>query len=95
MLTYSLNRLKKSQTKIFFEVDSNHFLFHIENTTEQFSASKWEPTESRSYIPLSLFDTNNELRIYFTSSILGIYNVNFYTYELGSLSPVIPVENGT
>ena len=89
------NRLKKSQTKIFFEIDSNHFVFHVENTTDEFSASKWDPTEKRSYIPLSFFDSNNELVIYFTSPILGIYRIDFYSYELDSPSPVVPVQNGT
>ena len=71
--------MKENGTSIFFEVDSNYFQFGIEdgsNTT--FSASVWNEEERRVYIPLSSFDKNNQKTIYFTSSLLGIYNITFY-----------------
>ena len=92
---FILNRLKNSQTQIFFEVDSNHFLFHLQNGTEEFSASTWDTEDNRVYIPLSSFDDNNELMLYFTSSILGIYNVKFYTNDLNSEYHNENLVNGT
>ena len=80
---------------MFFEVDSNHFLFRLNNMTEEFSASTWDAEENRIYIPLSMFDMNNELMIHFTSSILGIYNVKCYTNVLASSRDVEPISNGT
>ena len=87
-------RLKKSETKVFFEIDSNHFRFKIENEEDEFSASTWGPQEARVYIPLSSFDANNELLVQYESSILGIYTVKFYTDELNLKGTKDLVKNG-
>ena len=87
-------RLKNSETKVFFEVDSNHFRFEIANEEDEFSASTWGPQENRVYIPLSSFDANNELLVQYESSILGIYTVKFYTDELNLKGTKDLVKNG-
>ena len=92
-ILYVCNRLKKSETEIFFEVDSNHFLFSLQNGSEEFPASTWDSHDNRNYIPLSTFDDNNELIVYFTSSILGMYTVKFYT--ISADEGATPVINGT
>ena len=91
---YLFFRLKNSETKVFFEIDSNHFRFKIENEEDEFSASTWGPQEGRVYIPLSSFDTNNELLVQYESSILGIYTVKFYTDELNLKGTKDLVKNG-
>ena len=80
---------------MFFEVDSNHFSFRLQNSTEEFSASKWNAEDRRTYIHLSDFDENDELVIYFTSSIIGIYNFKFYTSSLQHSDSADPVSNDT
>ena len=80
---------------IFVEVDSNHFVFTLQNSTEEFSASTWKTKDHRAYIHMSDFDDNDELIIYFTSSIIGIYNVKFYTHSLDYSDSADPVSNGT
>ena len=87
-------RLKNSETKVFFEIDSNHFRFKVENEEDEFSASTWGPHEGRVYIPLSSFDANNELLVQYESSILGIYTVRFYTDELNLKGTKDLVKNG-
>ena len=87
-------RLKKSETKVFFEIDSNHFRFKIKNEEDEFSASTWGPQKGRVYIPLSSFDSNNELLVQYESSILGIYTVKFYTDELNLKGTKDLVKNG-
>ena len=89
--------MKENGTSIFFEVDSNYFQFAIEdcgNTT--FSASVWSKEEKRAYIPISSFDQNNEKTVYFTSSLLGIYNITFYKtnekYKDGGVASFEPSE---
>ena len=62
---------------------------------EDFSASKWDIQEHRVYIPLALFDENNEITVYFTSSILGIYTVEFFTNEIIPSGKTEPIVNGT
>ena len=87
-------RLKNSETKVFFEIDSNHFRFKIEDEQDEFSASTWGPQENRVYIPLSSFDANNKLLVQYESSILGIYTVKFYTDELNLKGTKDLVKNG-
>ena len=87
-------RLKKSETKVFFEIDSNHFRFKIENEEDEFSASSWGPQEDRVYIPLSSFDENDTLLVQYESSILGIYTVKFYTDEMNLKGTKDLVKNG-
>jgi hypothetical protein len=70
-------------------------LFKLQNGTEEFSASTWDTDDKRVYIPLSTFDDNDELMIHFTSSILGIYNVKFYTNDLTSEHNKEDIVNGT
>ena len=80
LLTLLFHRLKQSESSIFFEIDSNHFLFSLNDGSNiNFSASMWKKEEGRTYIPLASFDDQNEKTIYFTSTILGMYKVKFYT----------------
>ena len=75
------SRLKVSETSLFFEVDSNHFLFNIHNGMgDNFSASMWDK-EDRQAIQLSSFDDNNEKMVYFTCSMIGMYKIRFYIYH--------------
>ena len=94
-ILYIQNRLKKSETEIFFEVDSNNFLYRLQNGSEEFPASTWGTPDDRVYIPLSAFDHNNELMVYFTPSILGLYTVKFYTISNEDGYAIHPVINGT
>ena len=93
-MIYTQNRLKKNETKIFFDVDSNHFLFRIQNRSEELSASTWDTPNHKAFIPLSSFDDNNKLMVYFTPSVLGLYTVKFHTLSTddGAMHSVV---NGT
>ena len=75
------SRLKVSETSLFFEVNSNHFLFNIHNGMgDNFSASMWNEADHHA-IRISSFDKNNERTVYFTSSMLGMYKIRFYIYQ--------------
>ena len=71
-------RLTNNETTLFLGVDSKHFLFRIANQGEKVRGSFEEKSNDVLNIPFSLFDTNNHLIVYFESSVIGLYNVEFH-----------------
>ena len=68
-------KLIQNETSIFFFVDSPYFSIRLGDHNESFSLSDLEHSKERTYIPLSRFDENGELVLFYTSTVLGLYTL--------------------
>jgi hypothetical protein len=79
---------------IFFTVDSAHFRFKIRDRNTSYKEIAVQQPERRIYIPLSSFDDNNKLNVYFESSVIGLYTLDFYIQDTQEKN-IHVIENGT
>ena len=56
-------------------MDSPYFSIRLKDHNESFSLSDSEHSKEKTYIPLSRFDENGELVLFYTSTVLGLYTL--------------------